>query len=168
MTSIPVVLASILLSAGVGSGISGAWEARVGRKIGISFAMLALLTLVASTVLTRAAGAILRLPLGGRVGVVVAAIAPIGIVLGIFFPAALDELRARGPAFVPWAWGINGCLSVYGSVVAILVAMVYGFNVTLALGGLVYAGGFLAAHWFSRPSEAVVQATLAPGPALSR
>jgi hypothetical protein len=60
----------------------------------------------------------------------------------------------KASGFIPWAWGINGCMSVYGSVVAILAAMVYGFNVVLTLGAAVYAFGFLAARWFSREEMA--------------
>jgi hypothetical protein len=42
---------------------------------------------------------------------------------------------------------------------AILVAMVYGFNATLVVGATVYAAGFLAARW---PAEERVVAVGEP------
>src|SRR5262249_44830222 len=68
----------------------------------------------------------------------------------------LQSVGEEAADFVPWAWGINGCLSVYGSVVAILAAMVYGFTATLVLGAVAYAGAFLAARWFAPRSGAAV------------
>jgi hypothetical protein len=81
-------------------------------------------------------------------------IAPAGVLMGMFFPSGLRSVGELAPGFIPWAWGINGCMSVYGSVVAILTAMVYGFHVTLAVGAAVYACGFVAARGFSREQTA--------------
>jgi hypothetical protein len=40
---------------------------------------------------------------------------------------------------VPWAWGINGTLSVVSAVLAALVALGSGFTLVLALGAACYA-----------------------------
>jgi hypothetical protein len=97
----------------------------------------------------------LPLPFALRVGVTVLVLAPLGVLMGMFFPSGLRSVGEEAAGFIPWAWGINGCLSVYGSVVAILAAMVYGFTATLALGAAAYAGAFLAARWFSHRPGAV-------------
>ena len=39
---------------------------------------------------------------------------------------------------MPWAWGMNGALSVIGATLAVFIAMNWGFSVTLATGALVY------------------------------
>jgi hypothetical protein len=159
--ALPVVLATLLLSAGVGSGL----VARTGWHVRQVTGPLAVVFLVVLGVLicglTPLFHALLQLPFPLRAAVVVLALAPLGVLMGTFFPSGLRSVGQEAASFVPWAWGINGCLSVYGSVVAILVAMVYSFNVSLALGALVYAGGFLAARQFSREAVEVVRAPAA-------
>ena len=39
---------------------------------------------------------------------------------------------------MPWAWGINGALSVLGATLAIFIAMNWGFRVTLLSASAVY------------------------------
>ena len=45
---------------------------------------------------------------------------------------------ARRQRRAPWLWGINGALSVVGSVLAVLVSIQFGFRVTMLLGLLAY------------------------------
>jgi hypothetical protein len=128
------------------------WSARqVTGPVALGFLALVALLIVGLTPLFQA---LLHLPFLLRVGVIVLAMAPPGILMGMFFPSGLCSVGEKASGFIPWAWGINGCMSVYGSVVAILAAMVYGFNVVLTLGAAVYAFGFLAARWFSREEMA--------------
>jgi hypothetical protein len=57
-------------------------------------------------------------------------------------------LSARAPQMIPWAWGINGALSVVGATLAIFIAMNWGFSATLLASSGTYViglGGFLAA-----------------------
>ena len=39
-------------------------------------------------------------------------IAPLGFCMGMPFPLGLTRVARLDPAFVPWAWGLNGCVSV--------------------------------------------------------
>jgi hypothetical protein len=152
--ALSIVLATVLASAGIGSQIMAqtGWSARqVTGPVALGFLALVALLIVGLTPLFQA---LLHLPFLLRVGVIVLAMAPPGILMGMFFPSGLCSVGEKASGFIPWAWGINGCMSVYGSVVAILAAMVYGFNVVLTLGAAVYAFGFLAARWFSREEMA--------------
>jgi predicted membrane-bound spermidine synthase len=148
--ALSVVLATILASAGIGSRIVAqtGWSVRqVTGPVALGFLALVALLIVGLTPLFQA---LLHLPFLLRVGVMVLVMAPLGILMGMFFPSGLCSVGEKASGFIPWAWGINGCMSVYGSVVAILAAMVYGFNVALTMGAAVYACGFLAARRFSR------------------
>jgi len=45
---------------------------------------------------------------------------------------------------VPWAWAVNGCATVIGTLVAVMAGMTWSFT-AVALGALaIYAGGVLA------------------------
>lgn len=133
--ALPVVLATLLVSAGVGSWVvarTGARVRRVTGPVGVLFLGLVALLIVGLTPLFRE---LLYLSFAQRVGVTVLVLAPLGLLMGMFFPTGLRAVGEEAAGFISWAWGINGCTSVYGSVVAILVAMAFSFNVTLAIGG---------------------------------
>jgi hypothetical protein len=53
-------------------------------------------------------------------------------------PAGVRLLAARQPGLIPWAWGMNGALSVVGTTLAVFIAMNWGFSATLSAGALIY------------------------------
>ena len=82
-----------------------------------------------------------------RILITVAALAPLGLALGMPMPTGIRLLGARAPELVPWAWGVNGAASVLGSVAAVALAMLWGFDRTLLLAAALYvAAAFLAAR----------------------
>ncbi len=50
-----------------------------------------------------------------RLVVCAALVAAVGVPMGIPFPAGIARVAERAANFVPWAWGINGLLSVIAS-----------------------------------------------------
>jgi hypothetical protein len=71
-------------------------------------------------------------------------LAPLGFVMGMPFPAGLRALAANGGKngdSIEWAWAMNAASSVLGSVLAIVIAIQFGLNVTLVCG----AGSYLLA-----------------------
>jgi SAM-dependent methyltransferase len=65
-------------------------------------------------------------------------IAPVAFFMGVPYPNGLDSLQENRPHLLPWAWGMNGGLSVAGSALARILAVSSGFPVLLTLGALVY------------------------------
>ena len=66
-------------------------------------------------------------------------ITPLGIAMGVPFPLGLAAIASEGPRLVPWAWGINGCASVVGAVLASILAMHVGFSLVVCLAISLYA-----------------------------
>ena len=66
---------------------------------------------------------------------------PLGFVLGMFFPLGIKLVNQADVRMVPWAWGVNGMGSVVSSVLAIILAMSYGFNFVSYLAIIVYLLG---------------------------
>src|SRR5262249_60116076 len=60
--------------------------------------------------------------------------APLGGLLGMFFPYGIRLTTRVNPDFTCWAWAINGCFTVAGSVASIMVAMTFGFSVVILVG----------------------------------
>jgi hypothetical protein len=65
-------------------------------------------------------------------------IAPPAFFMGIPYPNGLDSLQETKPHLLPWAWGMNGGLSLVGSAMARLLSVANGFPVLLKLGIGIY------------------------------
>jgi hypothetical protein len=77
---------------------------------------------------------------------------PPGFFMGIPFPAGLKLLGEKNESLIPWAWAINGCLSVLAPLLTIMLAMVIGFKTVLWIGALAYMMAFLILKSFIRKS----------------
>jgi predicted membrane-bound spermidine synthase len=143
--SLSVVLFSLLLATGVGSRLSGGLAAeRLPRALPPALAGIALLVVLYAVGLSPVFYALVHLSRPARIGVTVSLLAPLGLAMGVPMPGGIRILAARAPEIVPWAWGVNGAASVLGSVLALLVAMLAGFDQALLLAAALYAlAGFL-------------------------
>jgi hypothetical protein len=72
--------------------------------------------------------------LGMRILAAAAIIAPAAFFMGVPYPNGLDSLQQNKPDLLPWAWGMNGGLSVAGSALARIISVSSGFPVLLGLG----------------------------------
>ncbi|MFN3309952.1 MAG: hypothetical protein ACK44E_12165, partial [Anaerolineales bacterium] len=63
---------------------------------------------------------------------------PLGLLMGIPFPAGLKIFKQSCERDIGWMWGINGVASVLGSILAVVLAIAYGFTWVLLLGGACY------------------------------
>ncbi|PYY13456.1 MAG: hypothetical protein DMG60_21900 [Acidobacteria bacterium] len=70
-----------------------------------------------------------------------ALIVPLGFVMGMPFPTGLRLLdeSSIGTGLTEWAWAMNASASVLGSVLAMVIALHFGLNVTFLCGALAYA-----------------------------
>ena len=128
------VLFALLLFSGLGSLLS--------RRVPLRLVLVVLPALIGGYALGLPAlfTETLAAPLGGRLVVAVAALAPPGLLMGIPFPRGLALLEGRPPALIGWAWGVNGAVSVVASILAALLALSFGFSAVLAVGAICYAG----------------------------
>jgi spermidine synthase len=137
--SLAVTLFSLLLGTGIGSFLSRRLpDAGLPRSLRLALAGLALLGLVAVVALPPLIRAAIVLPLGARLALAAAVLLPAGMLMGVPLPAGVRLLSARRPELLPWAWAMNGALSVLGATLAVFIAMNWGFSVTLLAGGTLY------------------------------
>jgi SAM-dependent methyltransferase len=130
--TLSVLLFSLLASSSVGSWASGRFSMSraclVVGLLGILYA-LALPPLVV---------ALLPLSLNLRIVLAVLLIAPLGFFMGIPFPRGLRETGRGALPPPPFYWGLNGILSVIGSVGTMVTAVVLGFQVAMLGGSAFY------------------------------
>ncbi len=73
-----------------------------------------------------------------RIGISLAAIMPLGFLLGFAFPTGLRLVEAVDGRPTPWFWGINGATSVLASVLAVMFSMALGINMTILFSAACY------------------------------
>lgn len=145
--ALTVVLFSLLTSCGIGSLLAGRFDpGHLGAALTRVLLSIAGLVVLYVFALPPLFYRLIHLPRPLRIAIAVAALAPLGTVMGMAMPTGLRMLDQRMPSLVPWAWGVNGAASVLGSVAALLIALASGFDQALLVG----AGLYLAAVAFAR------------------
>jgi hypothetical protein len=146
--ALTVVVFLLLLSSGAGSLLSRRWLQRLSLVRWPLLAIVILLfayVLLLPTLLTSLVG----LDFSVKLAISAALLAPLGFAMGMPFPAGLLALGAARTATssaadldesssVEWAWAMNASASVLGSALAMVIAVRFGLNVTLACGALAY------------------------------
>ncbi|HTT18001.1 MAG TPA: hypothetical protein VMG82_03585, partial [Candidatus Sulfotelmatobacter sp.] len=138
-----VVLASLLIFTGVGANLSG----RVSDpRRALKRIILVLLSILAASafLIPFAFSLALGLSLPLRVMLSIFVLAPLAISLGMPFPLGLRLVSHEAEILVPWAWGVNGFFTVVGTVMALILAMSFGFRMVLMLGGVSYLLAWIA------------------------
>jgi hypothetical protein len=123
-----VVLAALLLSAGLGSLASARVRlARIRTLSPLLPVVVAAVNLSAGPVFAGSLG----FPILARVAVSMALLAPAGFLMGFAFPSGLIVFGTERTA---WFWAVNGISSVVASVFALALAMTIGLTATVFVG----------------------------------
>ena len=145
--AVAIVLAGFMVFAGLGARTSERLARVMSLRLGIdrptvaidlSVAGLALVAvgylLTVPTVFATLSG----LPIAGRALVSLTFIAPLAFFMGMPFPLGLTIVKRANRALTPWAWGVNGCASVIGAILAVLLAMHLGYVVVVTFALVLY------------------------------
>lgn len=138
--AVAAVLASLLVSSGIGSLLSCRFARLRSPAVCLAIAML---IVAYSFLLPAFAATVAPYPLPLKTALILMAIIPLGALMGTPFPAGLQLLGEESPELIPWAWVINGSLSVLAPLFAVMIAMKFGFSRVLLLGALAYMLAFL-------------------------
>lgn len=160
--ALTVILFTLLAASGLGSAVA---TRSVALRKRASWAMLlaAALLLVYAYSLRPALDGLLGASLPVRVLIVVVVITPLGFVMGMPFPLAIERLSATDARLVPWAWVINGSASVIGSIITVILAMARGFTTVFWVAAILYVVAALAsARLFAASSAAPAPGAFAP------
>lgn len=130
--TLSVLLFTLLAFGGLGSSISGRISARTAC-VGV-----AVLGAIDALVLPRVIPSLLAFELPVRVLIAGAFIAPLGVLMGVPFPSGLRRTGQGELPAPPFYWGLNGVLSVIGSVTTVFVALLCGFQIAMLVGAAVY------------------------------
>jgi hypothetical protein len=133
-----VLLFTMIASAGCGSLLS---ERIPGRsKVGLLITVLVTtgaLWLVNDCVLL-VFRQMMGSGLGTRVAMSVALVAPLGLLMGTFFPSGMRLAERAGAAETPWFWALNGVFGVLCSAAAVFVSLYLGISLNFQIAALCY------------------------------
>ncbi len=146
--ALTVVIFLLMLSSGAGSLFSRVWLPRT-NLCWVPIVLVIVTLLFDVFFLPGRLAALVGMDFGYRLLVSGVLLIPLGFVMGMPFPTGLRALAALpAPEFpsgqsasdnsVEWAWAMNAAASVLGSVLAMVIAIQFGLNVTLACGAAAY------------------------------
>jgi spermidine synthase len=141
--SISMVIALLLLFSGLGSFLAERFIGRECLALRVILPVLFLVGLGFSLIYPWAVPFFLGMPFLHRMLVVTIFIFPLGIFMGMPFPLGLLLVHKHFPEMVGWVWGVNGFMTVIGSVATIIIALIYGFEVVFSIACVLYLLGSL-------------------------
>jgi len=153
----------LLLASGAGSLTSRLWLAETDRAwLPLAFIAGALLLYV--FILPGLLNALVGLGFAAKLLLSAVLLVPLGFAMGMPFPTGLRALASIPvPEFPPaaksdfednaveWAWAMNAGSSVLGSVLAMVIAIQFGLNGTLACGAAAYLMAILLSRTLEPP-----------------
>jgi len=138
--TLAILLFTLLAAGGLGSAVSALVPPR-----GACLAVAAL-GIVEAIALPRIVPLLLPLPIAARIAIAMVLVAPLGFVMGMPFPRGLQSTGRGSLPAPPFFWGLNGVMSVIGSVATVFVALRWGFQSAMLLGCLAYVLAGLASR----------------------
>ena len=117
---------------------------RNGPGMNMPYGSVAIIGTIEALALPKLVPALLWLPLWGRIIVAIVLIAPLGLAMGMPFPRGLKQTGEGSLPAPPFYWGLNGIMSVIGSVTTVFVALMFGFQAAMLMGSACYVLAALA------------------------
>ncbi|TVQ86865.1 MAG: hypothetical protein EA393_11495 [Bacteroidetes bacterium] len=141
--AISAVISTMMIASGMGSLYSGTLENPVKASRFATF-LVAILLFVYSLFFTDILTATINFPFLIKFLIAFVLLALPSFFMGIPFPSGIRILAGNQRDHIPWAWGINGCLSVIATSLATLIAVEQGFRIVM-----LFAMGFYLLAFFT-------------------
>lgn len=145
--SLSLVLFSMLTFAGCGSYWSRKFrEASLLGTVRMCLIVTALFIGIATVGSEWLIRQTIGFPLLIKMFLFVVLVGPTALLMGTAFPSGIRLVSHGYKNSIPWVWALNGGASVMGSVLAMTVAMTYGYMLTLILGGTCYLAALVVTY----------------------
>ena len=139
--SVAAVVTAILISSGIGGVSSSKFS---GLRSPFSLLVLFSLIVIYSFIQPALSTLLLSFDLMPRMAIWFIMLLPLGFFMGIPFPAGMKILGEKDQTLIPWAWAINGSLSVLAPILTIIIALSAGFQTVLWFSALAYLLAYFA------------------------
>ncbi len=140
-----VVLASLLVSSGIGAVVGPRLIAPARLRALLTGGVVALLLTLTSYHLDALIDVTWGLGLAWRALIAISVVAPTGFCMGFAMPAGLSWARAAYPGSLAFCLGVNGFASVLATIAVLPVSLFFGYTGVLMVGAGLYAFSSLLA-----------------------
>lgn len=137
------VIFMLLFSAGIGSFATSKLNITPANRWQLPFTGILATVLLLMLIHPYVFDFFLASPISIRILVASLLIFPLGFFLGMPFPLGILFLENHPPGAVAWAWGMNGLFTVIGSLVGVVISVVWGFQAALLSAFFLYVGALL-------------------------
>jgi hypothetical protein len=137
--SFAVVLAGVLVFSGLGSWYAARFGNRRRRALLGALPVIAGSLVVFLFALDPLMRLLIGLPLALRIAAALVLVAPVSFALGRPFALGTSALAGVSDSLVPWAWAINGALSVVATPLASIISVSTGWSAVILAALILYA-----------------------------
>ena len=134
-----ILLFSMILSTGLGSLLSEklplSKKSLVYLYPLVAVAVILILRFALSTIISDT----ITSHIGFKIFVSIIIVFPVGLILGIYFPAGMRLVKNRFTQETPWFWALNGIFGVLSSALAIFISIYIGISVNFYIASVCYA-----------------------------
>jgi SAM-dependent methyltransferase len=138
--ALSILLGSLLVGMGVGSFFGGKiYSSNVIKRLKNISGLIVIVGVLLFVIHPLILNELLAYGLALRAIVCFILLLPFGFLLGIPFPTGIQILKQNNLVkYIPWMYGVNGIMSVLGSVIAVILSMVWGFTASFFAGLSMY------------------------------
>lgn len=144
--AVATVISIMLVSSGLGSLYASRMKLPF-QKLSKVTGLISILILGYSLVLGFFLDQTVGWPLWERLLITAFTIGVPAFFMGMPFPLGLQLVNTKHPSQVPWAWGINGCVSVISTLLAAIIAVELGFKAVLLCAAAAYLLSATSLRW---------------------
>ena len=138
ITSFTYVLAALLVGSGIGSILGNNSTFNKDKKIYMPPFIVAVISIVFVEILDVIFKYTFSYNLINKIIISSILVMIPGFFMGMPFPRGIRLLGTGDKNVIPIAWGINGAMSVIGSILSVIISMIFGFKITLITGAIIY------------------------------
>jgi hypothetical protein len=139
-----ILLFTLIASTGVGSYLSERLPLTRRPWMSVCSVAVAAIILALNLTLGKALASTVAVSTLKKIFVSIAVIAPVGVILGFFFPTGIRLFRGVSEEHLPWFWGLNGVFGVLCSALAVFISIFFGISTNFYVAACCYLGISLA------------------------
>ena len=134
-----ILLFTLIISTGIGSFISDRLPLTEKPWAYVYPVVTAASIIVIRFLLNIIIANLISAPISLRIAAAVVVIAPMGLLMGMFFPTGMRLAKSIVAEETPWYWALNGIFGVFCSALAVFISIYMGISVNFYLAAICYS-----------------------------
>jgi hypothetical protein len=134
-----IILFTIIAATGLGSFWSEKLPLLRKPWLFVYPACMVLFILITNVILKTVIASTIEMALSVKIAFSIIIIAPMGVILGLFFPTGMRLFKPLVNDYTPWFWALNGVFGVLSSTLAVFISIFHGISKNFYIAAFCYA-----------------------------